>query len=101
MSHSSFNFKDGRFISCLYRYDVEFWSVAKYCNADGLPFLTTKCEEISTAALVILTQTDALLVSRHQLYRCTEQDHILSRIVKYTQCGWPKLLEPDLKPFRN
>ena len=87
-----------------YRYDVEYRSTAKYCNADGLsrlPLPAPESEGISTAALVNLTQIEALPISRHQLQHSTERDRVLSRVVKYTQNGWPKQWEPELKPFRN
>ena len=87
-----------------YRYDVEFRSTAKHCNADGLsrlPLPTPESDEISTAALVNLMQIDALPVTRHHLRQCTEGDHILSKVLQYTQNGWPKQLDPELKAFCN
>ena len=59
-----------------HRYDVEYQSTAKHCNADGLsrsPLMTPESEEVSPAALVNLMQIDALPITRHQLRQCTER----------------------------
>jgi len=75
-----------------YRYDVEFRSTAKHCNADGLsrlPLVTSESEEASPAALVNLMQIDVLPITRHQLRQYTERDKVLSKVMNYTQNGWP------------
>ena len=87
-----------------YRYDVEFRATAKHCNADGLsrlPLPTPESDEISTAALVNLMQINALPVTHHQLRQSTEGDRVLSKVVQYTQHGWPKQLNPELKAYSN
>ena len=87
-----------------YRYDVEFRSTAKHCNADGLsrlPLETPDVEEVSPAALVNLMQIDALPVTRHQLRQYTERDKVLSKVMSYTLNGWPNHVDPMLKPFSN
>ena len=87
-----------------YRYDVEYRSTAKHCNADGLsrlPLITPESEKVSPAALVNLMQIDALPITRHQLRQCTERDKVLSKVMNYTLNGWPNQIEPVLKPFSN
>ena len=58
-----------------YRYEVEFWSTTKHCNADGLsrlPLATPESEEVTSAALVNLMQIDRLPVTQQDLWQYTE-----------------------------
>ena len=75
-----------------YNYEVKYRSTMEHTNADALSRLPMKAQESrredSTTTLNI-RQIEILPVSFKRLKRETRRDPILSRVVKYTQRGWP------------
>ena len=48
-----------------------------------------------------LNQIMVLPLDANKLRKATEEDPVLSRVVKYTQTGWPDHIEPEIKPYFN
>ena len=88
-----------------YQYDLEFRGTAQHCNADGfsrLPLPTCETGEDPTAvnvAIFNLQQIETLPVDAKQLKQATLSDPLLSKVLLYTQKGWPAEYSGELKPY--
>ena len=88
-----------------YQYDLEFRGTAQHCNADGfsrLPLPTCETGEDPTAvnaAIFNLQQIETLPVDAKQLKQATLSDPLLSKVLLYTQKGWPAEYSDELKPY--
>ena len=54
---------------------------------------------MSDAQCFIVGQIEALTVTAERLAMCTRQDPFLSKVVLFTQRGWPVSISEELKPF--
>ena len=87
-----------------YVYDVIYRSTLKHTNADGFSRLPLKdcpkdCPDEASA--LNIGQIDMLPISFQKLQTATRVDSILSKVVKYTQHGWPDNVPSTLKPFHD
>ena len=87
-----------------YQYDIEFRSTSEHANADGfsrLPIPTENKGEGSAilASVFNLNQIDVLPLGVKQLKQATDSDPVLSKVLRFTQKGWPRELEPELRPY--
>ena len=87
-----------------YDYDVIYWSTLKHTNADGFSRLPLKdcpkdCPDEASA--LNIGQIEMLPISFQKLQTTTRVDSILSKVVKYTQRGWPDNVPSTLKPFHD
>eukprot|EP00118_Oscarella_pearsei_P024180 m.300985 g.300985 ORF g.300985 m.300985 type:complete len:663 (+) comp40804_c0_seq14:1019-3007(+) len=91
-----------------YHYDIEFKPTDKHGNADGLSRLPlpTQSDEYETgtgvaaARLVNISQINILPVTAVRLKKATAANPILSKVLRYTQKGWPESTDASLKPYR-
>jgi len=58
-----------------------------------------EAERANGATIFNIHQLESLPVTAKQLRRQTSQDPILSKVLRYTQGGWPDVIE--LKPFHQ
>ena len=88
-----------------YQYDIEFRSTTEHSNADGFSRLPLKVGEesecVSAISVFTLSQIEFLPVDTDKLRRATKSDPVLSRVMTYTQRGWPAHVEAELKPYAN
>jgi hypothetical protein len=87
-----------------YQYDIEFRSTSEHANADGfsrLPIQTTNKGEESAivASMFNLNQIDVLPLEVKQLKQATDSDPVLSKVLRFTQQGWPQEIDPELRPY--
>ena len=85
-----------------HNYDIRFKPTAAHGNADGLsrcPLPGQRKETQSEPSIFNISQINALPVTCVQLQAATRTDPVLSRVVHYTQNGWPTQVEDALKPF--
>ena len=86
-----------------YQYDIEFRSTKQHSNADAfsrLPLRThEEIERVSATSVFNLTQIAFLPVDTDKLRRATNSDPVLSKVVMYTQRGWPTSLDAKLKSY--
>lgn len=67
-----------------------------------LPLKTEKqMESVSTVSLFNISQIYFLPEDAERLRRATNSDPVLSKVLQYTQRGWPELCEEELKPYAN
>ena len=92
-----------------YQYDLEFRGTAQHCNADGFSRLSLPtCENGEdplavniNASVFNLHQIEILPVDAKQLKQATLSDPVLSKVLLYTQKGWPAECSAELKPYFN
>ena len=90
-----------------YSYDIEFRPTEQHDNADGLsrlPLSSTITEGDSSEPRIFnISQIESLPVTVAQLRQATRNDQLLSRVLAYTQQGWPILLDQNspLQPYAN
>ena len=86
-----------------YTYELEFRSTEKHANADclsRLPLETTVAQETPQEVMVFnICQIEALPITNQQLERATRNDPLLSKVLRYTQHGWPARVEDKFKPY--
>ena len=84
-----------------YNYNVIYRSTLKHTNADGFSRLPLKdCQaEPDEAAALNIRQIEILPISFKQLQTATRVDPVLSKVVKYSQHGWPANVPEILKPY--
>ena len=89
-------------VVCLY-YDIQFCCTDEHSNADGLSRLPLKLVgpvgHVSEAAVFNLQQLDSLPLTATKLAMATHTDKVLSKVYRYTIKGWPREVEPSLRPF--
>lgn len=56
---------------------------------------------LSAASVFNLSQIEILPVDAAQLRVATQTDPVLSKVLLYTQKGWPEAVDADLKPYFN
>ena len=56
-------------------------------------------EYLSATSIFNLSQIELLPVDSDKLKRATQTDPCLSKVVTYTQRGWPDKVDPELEPF--
>ncbi len=87
-----------------YQYDLEFRPTGAHGNADAfsrLPLPTCGPEDDCSvlATIFSLSQIDMLPVDADQLRRATAADPVLSKVMSYTQHGWPQRVDSALQPY--
>ena len=88
-----------------YSYDIEFCPTERHGNVDGLsrlPLSSHITEGISDEPRVFnISQMESLPVSVPQLRQATSTDLVLSKVLRYTQCGWPQSIDSQspLRPY--
>ena len=88
----------------VYQYDIEFRSTSEHANGDGfsrLPILTANKGEGSAtvASMFNLNQIDVLPLGAKQLKQATDSDPVLSKVLTFTQKGWPEETDSELRPY--
>ena len=77
----------------------------KFANTDGLSQLPLKAppglERSTEAAVFHLGQIQALPVTATKLACCSRQDRHLSKVMLFTQQGWPTTVPSDLQQFSD
>ena len=77
-------------------YDIAFKGTKEHANADGLSRLPLEedGQEISVmateASIFNIAQIESLSVTATQIAKAIFKDSILSKVLIYTQHGWPK-----------
>lgn len=56
---------------------------------------------MSTMSVFNLIQIALLPVDADKLRQATNTDSVLSKVVMYTQRGWPTSVDAELKPYAN
>lgn len=88
-----------------YSYEIAYKPTAAHGNADGLSRLPlsdqrgTPRETVET--VFNLCQISALPVTAQQVASATRTDPALSKVLHYTEHGWPQQVPETLKPFKN
>ena len=87
-----------------YQYDIEFRSTKEHSNANAFSQLplreSEEIEGVSAMSVFNLIQI-ALPVDADKLRQATNTDLVLSKVVMYTQRGWPSSVDDELKPYAN
>ena len=88
-----------------YSYDIQFKPTSDHANADDLsrlPLPEITFEGQSPDATVFnIAQIEKLPVTAAQVRQATCKDAVLSKVLQYTQHGWPADVASDLVPFKN
>ena len=87
-----------------YQYNIEFRSTHEHSNADGLsplPLAAKEGQSVSTISVFSLSQIEFLPMKADKLRQTTNHDPELSKALLYTQRGWPRQVDKNLKPFSN
>jgi len=86
-----------------YEYDIQFRPTDEHCNADGfsrLPMpVPEPVQDVAPSTVFNLTQIACLPVDADDLRKATREDTLLSRVLTYTQNGWPSTVDAELKPY--
>jgi hypothetical protein len=87
-----------------YIYDIEFKGTKEHANADGLSRLPLEeKQDVSSVEPTIfnIAQIQSLPVTASQVAKETCKDSVLSKVLRYTQQGWPESVEDCLQPFQR
>ena len=89
-----------------YQYDIEFRSTSEHANADSfsrLPIPTANKGEGSAivASTFNINQIDVLPLGTKQLKQATDSDPVLSKVLRFTQKGWPEEIDSELRPYHR
>ena len=89
-----------------YHYDIQFKPTAQHGNADGLSRLPLprvsgeeEMGEAAAAHIINVKQINKLPVTAARLKEETASDPVLSKVLRYTQRGWPESIDGKLRPF--
>ena len=86
-----------------YHYEIEFRPTKAHANADGLSRLPlpSDTQEIASIEPNIfnISQIKSLPVTVTQLKQATSHDLVLSKVIRYTQRGWPKDIDENFRSF--
>ena len=89
-----------------YHYDIQFNPTAQHGNVDELsrfplPSVSGE-EEMHEAAvthIINLKQISKLPITAARRKEFTTSDSVLSKVLHYTQRGWPESIDDKLRPF--
>lgn len=91
----------------MYEYTLAFKRTAQHCNADALsrlPLPVSVSHTFPPENIMLLHVLDQTPVTAGQVKKWTRQDPVLSKVVQFTQEGWPPdtivTNTNDLKPFK-
>ena len=88
-----------------YHYEIEFRPTKAHGNADGLSRLPlpSDTQEIASIEPNIfnISQIKSLPVTVTQLKQATSHDPVLSKVIRYTQRGWQRILMKIFVPFSS
>jgi len=86
-----------------YNYHIVFRPTQAHANADSFSRLplphSEKDTKVPDPELFNIQQIETLPVTSAQLKTATNQDPILSRVLRYTKRGWPTEIPDTLKPY--
>lgn len=85
-----------------YNYTVTYRSTLKHTNADGfsrLPLANSPDESPDEATAFNIGQIELLPIGFQKLQSATRVDPVLSKVIRYSQHGWPVGVPERLKPF--
>ena len=85
-----------------YSYEIEFKSTRDHGNADALsrlPLSDTGCQGPNLSSEFNIHQIMALPVACTDVERASRQDSTISKVLQYTQRGWPQIIPEPFKPF--
>ena len=87
-----------------YQYQIEFKPTSQHANADSLsrlPLSHTAREDadIVAATCFNVSKIATLPVTAKMLASATRTDPLLSKVLTYTQKGWPCTTDDNLSPF--
>ena len=86
-----------------YKYDIEFRPTAQHANADGLSRLPLACAETegssSEPSIFNIAQIESLPVTAARVRQASSTDPVVSKVIRYTQGGWPTEVDEGLRPF--
>ena len=88
-----------------YSYDIRFKSTSAHANADGLsrlplPWVTPEGQS-PDVAIFNISQIENLPVTASEVRQATRTDPVLSKVMEFTQQGWPQSVIKDLEPFKG
>ena len=87
-----------------YQYDILFKPTQQHGNADclsRLPLPSNTAMEAFGVDVFNVAQVDSLPVTAEQIGQATRRDPLLSKVLRFTQSGWPQKVPEHLKPFWN
>ena len=88
-----------------YSYDIRFKSTSAHANADGLSRLplprVTSEGQSPDVAIFNISQIENLPVTASEVRQATRTDPVLSKVMEFTQQGWPQSVIKDLEPFKG
>ena len=77
-------------------------STLKHANADGFSRLLIKTENKGEGSAIVASMfnfNQVLSLGAKQLKQATDSDPILSKVLRYTQKGWPEEIDSELRPY--
>ena len=88
-----------------YSYDIKFKRTEAHGNADGLsrlplPEVTPEGQSVE-ATICNLTQIEKVPITSVQIRQAILKDTVLSKVLEFTQRGWPKQVDEALIPYMN
>ena len=88
-----------------YHYEIEFRPTGEHANADGLSHLPlegiTPPSTDSDPRIFNISQMEALPVTVRKLRAATASDPILSKVYRYIQDKWPRVVPAELTPYSS
>jgi len=90
-----------------FQYDIQYRKSQDHGNADALsriPFKSSRATDqlTSSVKLIASEKINTLPVNAKAIRKCTANDVLLSRVLRFTMDGWPydvSIKEPALQPF--
>ena len=88
-----------------YQYDIKHKPTDAHGNADSLSRLPLPVTELDKGGEGIrifnISQIESLPVTSKNVQQATKKDPILSKVLRYTQDGWPAQVSEELKPYHS
>ena len=88
-----------------YQYDIQYKPTDAHGNADSLSRLPLPVMELDKGGEGIqifnISQIESLPVTSKNVQQATKKDPILSKVLRYTQDGWPAQVSEELKPYHS
>ena len=83
-----------------YNYSIEFRPTAAHGNADGLSRLPLGTRHSASMNYTFtIAQIQALPVTAEQVATTTQQDTVLSHVLKFVREGWPPNVSKAYEPY--
>jgi hypothetical protein len=96
--------KRWKLIMSSYKYKLMYRNTKAHCDSDGMSRVPLNCSWSPMSDNVechffedeIVTNVTHDMIQRH-----IKKDPVLSKVLRYTMCGWPSVVDPDLAPFKS